>query len=85
MSYVLLAVVVLFVAYIAWSAREARQEREQAWQAHRVQTSELLTRIAHPEVVLVPADEPKKVSTPDVEPEPDGYNDVGTIVPGLPE
>lgn len=85
MEYILLAVVICFVLFTAWRERESRLEREQLGRAHRVQTSELLTRIAHPEQTLIPVDVSNKVSTPDTDPEQDDFGMVGSIVPGLPE
>jgi hypothetical protein len=78
MMYVLLVVVVVFVLFTAWRESEASKERKTIIKAYHVHMGELLTRISHPELVVVP-DTPK-VAAPDVDPEPDGYNDVGTIV-----
>lgn len=85
MEYTLLVVVCVFVIFTAWREREARDERQEAAQAHREQVSELLTRIAHPELVVVPDDPSRKISAPDVDAEQDDFAMVGTIVPGVPE
>lgn len=83
MEYILLAVVVIFVLFTAWREREASDERGETARAHRQQLSEALTRITHPELVVVPDTADKKVSVPDVDPEQDDYGMVGTIVEGL--
>lgn len=85
MSYILLVVVLVFILFAAYREREARLERQELGRAHARQVSELLTRITHPDVALVPVDDTKKVSLPDVEPEQDDFAMVGTIIPGLPE
>jgi hypothetical protein len=87
MIYLLGGVVVLFILYSAWREREARLERQEINKAYRLQVSELLTRISHPELVVVP-DKPKQVNrigTEDEETEDDELGMVGTIIPGLPE
>lgn len=83
MEYILLAVVVVFVLFVAWRDREARLEREEAARVHREQVSELLTRIAHPELVVVPDVPSTKELLPDLDPEQDDYGMVGTIVEGI--
>lgn len=85
MSYILLVVVLVFILFAAWREREARLERQELAHAHARQVSELLTRITHPDVALVPVDEKMKVLSPDVEPEQDDFAMVGTIIPGLPD
>jgi hypothetical protein len=87
MIYLLGVVVVLFVLFTAYRDREARLERDAMARAHRQVTSELITRITHPEVVLVPEAGPveKVIAAPDSEVETDEYGMVGTIVAGLPE
>lgn len=82
MSYILLVVVVLFVLFAAYREREARLERQELGRAHARQVSELLTRITHPDVALVPVEDTKKVSPPDVDPEVDEFSMVGSIIPG---
>lgn len=87
MIYLLGLIVVLFILFIAYQDREARQERADAARAHTRERSELLTRITHPELVVVPDSDPV-VNLPraaDSELETDEYGMVGTIVPGLPE
>lgn len=83
MEYILLAVVVLFVTAWAWREREYRLERQDVRREAARERSELLTRITHPELVVVPDTVNKKVSVPDVDPEQDDYGMVGTIVEGL--
>jgi uncharacterized protein involved in tolerance to divalent cations len=80
MMYVLLVVVVVFVLFSAWRENEASKERRLIIKTYHTHMSELLTRISHPELVVVPENDVPKVAAPDVDPEPDGYNDVGTIV-----
>lgn len=87
MQYILLVVVVLFVLFIAYRDHADRRERADTARAYARERSELLTRITHPELVVVPDVEPQ-VSLPradDSEIETDEYGMVGTIVPGLPE
>lgn len=87
MEYILLVVVVLFVLFIAYRDREDRRERAEVTRAHARERSELLTRITHPELVVVPDPDPVRTiaTQPDSPVEPDEYGMVGTIVPGLPE
>jgi len=82
MEYILLAVVVAFLLFVAWRERLVSQERSQLHAQHARERSELLTRITHPEAVLVPADGREQVPTPDLEPEQDDYGMVGEIVLG---
>jgi hypothetical protein len=82
MQYILLAVVIAFVLFTAWRDREARLERAEVARQHARERSELLTRIAHPELVVVPADEPKQVFVPDAVPEQDDFAMVGQVFPG---
>lgn len=87
MEYVLLIVVLGFILFIAWREREVTRERAETARLYGRERSELLTRITHPELVVVPDPDPVQnlVRTPDQEPEDDEYSMVGTIVPGLPE
>lgn len=87
MMYVLLAVVILFILFTGWRDREARLERAEVARGHTRERQELLTRITHPELVVVPdtAPEPRREQLPDEDPEDDDFNMVGTIDYGLPE
>lgn len=87
MEYILLVVVILFVLFIAWREREVSRERAETARQVARERSELLTRITHPELVVVPDPDPVQnlIRTPDQEPEDDEYSMVGTIVPGLSE
>lgn len=82
MQYVLLTVVILFVIFTAYRDREDRLERAEVTRQHARERSELLTRITHPEVALVPVDDTRKVSTPDAEPEVDEFAMVGQVIGG---
>lgn len=83
MEYILLVVVILFVLFIAWREREVSRERAETARQVARERSELLTRIAHPDQVLIPVDDRKEVSLPDTEPEQDDYGMVGTIISGV--
>lgn len=88
MIYLLGLVVILFILFTAWKDEEARAERHETAVAHRAAIGELLTRLSHPELVVVPdpaADVSKEISLPDAEPEQDDYGMVGTIIPGVGE
>lgn len=85
MEYILLVTVLVFILFTAWRDREARQERAEMTRQHARERSELLTRIAHPDKVLIPVEERTEVLVDDTPVEQDDYGMVGTIVPGLPE
>lgn len=85
MEYILLIVVLSFIIFVAYREREAAHERAEMTRQHARERSELLTRIAHPEVALVPVEDRREISVPDGEPEQDDYGMVGTVIPGLPE
>lgn len=85
MEYVLLIVVLGFILFIAWREREVTRERAETARLYGRERSELLTRITHPELVVVPDPDPLQSFTraPDTEAEVDQYGMVGTIVPGV--
>lgn len=85
MEYILLIVVIVFVLAWSWREREYRLERQDLRREGARERSELLTRITHPELVVVPDTPRTEVSLPDSDAEQDDFALVGSVIPGLPE
>ena len=83
MDIILLVVVLAFIFLVGWNSRQSRLEREVSASRHGRERSELLTRITHPELVVVPDVPSSKELLPDLDPEQDDYGLVGSIVEGL--